>query len=672
MADTMSIQDRIAALNLGHVRTPGDTIPTKPSGKPALPPRPPARSAVTTQDFHINAEDGQQPIGNQPAQADTAPAPPQRAEKKRLPLPPPRPVTHEIPPSRRPSAGPPPLPSRNGSQTVVRRDSNESISSTISGRSSVSGLSTRTSVTTPSLDSKKSTFRVPSYDPTTLPALPPKQADRQQQRPALRSSTSAANVTTRTSQKPPLDIPPIPPPRRESTSPAPPPRPRRNVSQVNTTETATPTPQPQTAQRVSQPQRRSALSFGMNKEETPPPVPAARPEPTGQPPPIPTASRPNLAAIQASKPKPPFTGSGATTPAPAGVCLKCRDFSGPDNHAAKFPRESIPHDVNWLAESLTSPFPSHTDKARALFTWCHHNIAYNAADFFSGCLKGSTPQSTIDTGLAVCEGYAALFNAMALVVGLESVVLGGGSMGFGKKATGPNDPVPPEDASGHAWNVVRIDGGEWKLIDVCWGAGHINDQQQYVKAFNPSQFTMSNNQFGLKHYPKDPAQQFREDERIMGWEEFCRGGLDGGAERLTVYGGCVDTHGIDEMTIQPPQKHIRLRGVPGTQRVQFLFSSLCEHYDPIKLGKGRPYVYVLAVGGRDGRDRKNIPFRTNGRHWWLDLELRDLGCMGQSINLYAVTSIGGLDGHGLTIRDFEQAAGRKGMGFGGVAGWQLV
>lgn len=261
---------------------------------------------------------------------------------------------------------------------------------------------------------------------------------------------------------------------------------------------------------------------------------------------------------------------------------------------------------------------------------------------------------------------------MALIVGLESVVLTGGSMGYGKKPIGPSDPIPPEDPNGHAWNVVKIDNGEWKLIDVCWGAGHITDQKQYQKCFNPSMFTMSNDQFGLKHFPKDPAQQFREDGRVMSWEEFCRGGPDGGMERLTVFGGCYDKHGIDELSFQPPQKHIRVRGVPGTQRVQFLFSTVCDHWDSVKKGIGRPYTYVLSVGGRDGRERKNIPFRTNGRHWWLDIETRDLGCVGQTLNLYAVTSVGGQEGRGLTLREYEQAVGRKGMGFGGVAAWQLA
>jgi transglutaminase/protease-like cytokinesis protein 3 len=143
------------------------------------------------------------------------------------------------------------------------------------------------------------------------------------------------------------------------------------------------------------------------------------------PPPVPMGSHPSLAQLNKAKP----TVAAATAPA-TDVCLKCRDFSGPDNHAARFPRQSIPNqDPKWLGQQLCNPFPSHTDKARAIFTWLHHNIDYNVEAFFSGNLKPSTPTSTIATGLAVCEGYAGLFTALATAAGLESVVVGGHGKG---------------------------------------------------------------------------------------------------------------------------------------------------------------------------------------------------------------------------------------------------
>lgn len=60
-----------------------------------------------------------------------------------------------------------------------------------------------------------------------------------------------------------------------------------------------------------------------------------------------------------------------------------------------------------------------------------------------------------------------MFAAIAIKAGLEAVVVGGNGKGFGYSPLKPGDPVPPYNA-GHAWNAVKIDGGEWKLIDCCW------------------------------------------------------------------------------------------------------------------------------------------------------------------------------------------------------------
>jgi transglutaminase-like putative cysteine protease len=194
------------------------------------------------------------------------------------------------------------------------------------------------------------------------------------------------------------------------------------------------------------------LDLGFNnKEPASPPIPTNRPSAvtsesspnltTGTPPPIPLSSRPNLDAIMASKPKP-----GAV----AG-CLKCRDFSGPDNHAARFPRTQLPSsDVGWLAHQLCSPFPSPTDKARAIFTWLHHNVDYDTHSFFNGTIMPTTPEKTIASGLAVCEGYAGLFAALALKVGLEVMVCSGASKGYGHAPLDPGQAIPPFE-SDHAW-----------------------------------------------------------------------------------------------------------------------------------------------------------------------------------------------------------------------------
>jgi hypothetical protein len=208
----------------------------------------------------------------------------------------------------------------------------------------------------------------------------------------LRASLTLHSLTRTTALPSRPSLPPRQPTHASERSPERPvpALPSRSTTSVETKRALVPPPQRPV---------RSALSLGFNNKATvePPPIPSSRPVPgvNGAPPPVPTSSRPNLDAIMASKPKP-----GAVA-----QCLICRDFSGPDNHAAKFPRQSLPlSDVGYLASLLCDPFPSATDKARAIFTWLHYNVDYDVANFRAGTIKPSTPEGTIMSGL-VCMTF---------------------------------------------------------------------------------------------------------------------------------------------------------------------------------------------------------------------------------------------------------------------------
>ncbi|KAF2181931.1 hypothetical protein K469DRAFT_712988 [Zopfia rhizophila CBS 207.26] len=644
-----SIKSRIAALNLEEVHAPAPgSRPTysyeQAASKKARPPPPPSQrphaqqrqQSVNNPPIHSNAPTSTRQPSNQPIAAKP------EAPKSQPALPP-------RPPSRTNTQQAPALPPRKTSeQSVRRRDSTESVSTVASGRSTLSANSAKTSVSGTSGGGQLYQVRAPAYDPSKLPPLPPKKAPEEpkQARATLKATKTSPSIVAPRALPPQLPTRPALPARQD-------PKEQENV-------------QPEKTQ-VIPPPRRSALSFGLNKStETPPPVLSTRPgltptESAGTPPPIPLASRPNLDAIMASKPKPGALGS----------CLKCRDFSGPDNHAARYPRQNLPSsDVAWLATQLTSPFPSFTDKARALFTWLHHNVEYDIHSFFGGTISPSTPERTITTGLAVCEGYAGLFTALAVKAGLESVVISGRGKGYGHTPLKPGDPILPFKTD-HAWNAVRIDNGEWKLVDCCWGAGNVQGPHTpYEKNFKPYWFTMDNNEFGCSHFPSDNSHFYRTDGRAsISWEEYM---LDDVGERLTVYGAATPDHGIGARTFLPAMKHIKVNDPQNGPVIRFQFTSVCPHWENERHGKGKPYVMVLHVGGRDGRKTDWLPFQTDGKIWWMDVNRVDLGAPGQKVSVFAVTTISGEDGRGVTVSEYKSKKGRAAMGFGGVAMWELV
>ncbi|KAL2048290.1 hypothetical protein N7G274_000201 [Stereocaulon virgatum] len=676
---TSSVQARIAALNLSHV---GRAPVTADGGPPEKPPtylRSQSTSVTVVQslgnDSISNNIIGNEPNG--PRRDGVLPPPTNIIRTGQKVTQPPKPAVAPPPrlPTRKQCSQPSPaLPPRRPSEQLSRKASNESVSSTFSNISSVSALSNGTARTytsrRPSIDNTNR-VKAPIFDPATLPPLPPKRTkddvknrfqdiEKSKTFPGYRDAEKARLSSKSTSSKPHVAVVEVAPP---PTMPAlPPRRPTRQASaeapKTNLSEQPPPMP------------TRSALSFGMNSAEdhgTTNGVNGRAPSPSstknGAPPPVPLASRPDISKLHATKPKPQ-----PQAPASASSCLLCRDFSAVDAHAAKFPRQDVPS-LDWLATQLTSPFQSPTDQARAIFTWLHHNIAYDVVNFFANNVQPSTPASTLASGLAVCEGYAGLFTALATKAGLRSVVVGGHGKGFGFSTLQPGDPIPPE-STGHAWNAVQIDNGFWKLIDPCWGAGHIAGKgQPYTASFSPRMFTMTNEDFGLRHFPQNKSQFFV--SRPPTWEEYIVG--DTGGSLLQVYSGVAEEEGISETSFLP--KYRTLPTSPSAHQgptIRFQFSRICEHWDPMRNGQGKPYVFILSIHGVDGREDDFIPFETNGHFWWADVVPQKLGARGQSVTAFTVKTVNGQSGRGLSVDEYRIAKGRKAMGFGGLASWDLV
>ncbi|KAL8933671.1 MAG: hypothetical protein Q9211_005650, partial [Gyalolechia sp. 1 TL-2023] len=576
-----SIQARIAALNLGHVgRAP--VTATSTDHEPVLRPSPPPRGQTANIPATLsNGHYISNGIGNEPnAIRHNAVLPPPtiiRTGERKAPPP-------ALPPRKQSSYPSPALPPRRPSETIQRRGSGASISSTISTTSALSvgtnGMARTSASRTPSMDAGRKL--APVFDQASLPPLPPKRTIEQvekryenieRSRMGLKPTKSTPCVTT-VEVAPPPSLPSRPPQRA----------PQPKVSDGAAREIPPEQPPAMPA--------RSALSFGMNKPQEPDPKKGVNRVPSsaggaanGAPPPIPASSKPDLSKLLATKPK--STSCSQSSELVSAACLTCRDFSGPDAHAAKFPRETVPS-LDWLATQLVGPFTSPTDQARAIFTWLHHNIAYDIISFCNNAVKPSTPANTLATGLAVCQGYAGLFTAIASKAGLESLVVSGHGKGAGFSPLPPGQPIPSEYST-HAWNAVKIDNGEWKLVDACWGAGHVCIRDQaYTKKFAPRHFAMDNNEFGLRHFPTNKALFYRTDGRPqISWEEYILGPFgSSAAQPVTVYAGAAEEEGIAEASVRPAQLQIPTEP---NMIIQFRFGKVCEHWDPVKHGPGEPY-----------------------------------------------------------------------------------
>jgi hypothetical protein len=393
----------------------------------------------------------------------------------------------------------------------------------------------------------------------------------------------------------------------------------------------------------------------------------ARPDP-GPPPPIPPRWTRPIVSFQTQTNDPKSTSNSSSPPLrlptppsehlhppeePNGQpqqfeCLKCRDFSHVDAHAALFPRAGVTS-LQTLAYSLTSPFPSETEKARAIFTWLHENISYDTDSFFSGNIRAVTAESTLRSGTAVCDGYAGLFKKLADLAGLDSVTISGHGKGYGYVPLGPNAPVPPFE-SNHAWNAVMMDG-EWRLIDACWGAGHL-EGKAFVKRFSPSFFTSTPVEFGKRHFPTEPGHQLIADEDggPVSWVDYIL--APEGPHLLTDF---------YQLEYHPDFVLPSTRQIEGGQTVTFYVRKWCEH---MPAAEHNTYVVFLDVGG------ELIPLTLDGEGGWSTQV--DLPSGIGEISLFVVSQVNGADALGLGVRGFQQSLGRKTLAFTGLCQWTVT
>lgn len=197
-----------------------------------------------------------------------------------------------------------------------------------------------------------------------------------------------------------------------------------------------------------------------------------------------------------------------------GFSLHAQDFSHVDSKVGAYPDSFSSLDK--FADRINADFTKDDEKARAIFTWVAHHVVYDIGKYgvnerpvgFSYRteaekleklkeLNEDLAKRTLKTQKGVCQGYCALFVAIAERTGLEAVIIPGTSKSnIAHIGDGPG-------AKDHAWNTVKING-EWKLLDLTWGAGTATGSPlRFEYNFNDSYFFTNPDIFFLNHFPDE-------------------------------------------------------------------------------------------------------------------------------------------------------------------------
>ncbi|WP_310560878.1 transglutaminase domain-containing protein [Flavobacterium sp.] len=173
------------------------------------------------------------------------------------------------------------------------------------------------------------------------------------------------------------------------------------------------------------------------------------------------------------------------------------EYAAIDKKVALIPQKAT-SSTREIASYINTNFKTENDKIRAVFYWTASNISYDVANMFA-VNTTETPQDRITKALktkkGICADYSAIFNEIATLVGINSVVISGYT-----KQNGKIDTLP------HSWCAAKIDN-KWWVFDPTWGSGSLINGQ-FVKRINDYYFKTQPSKIISSHIPFDYLWQF--------------------------------------------------------------------------------------------------------------------------------------------------------------------
>jgi hypothetical protein len=168
-----------------------------------------------------------------------------------------------------------------------------------------------------------------------------------------------------------------------------------------------------------------------------------------------------------------------------------------DKKMAAIPN-NITNSTASIAHYIDDNFKTENDKIRAIFYWTASNISYDVPNMNAVHIDES-PQDRIakalKTNKGVCTDYALIFNEIATILGIQSVVIDGYTKQNGKIAT-----------LSHAWCAAKIENN-WYVFDPTWGSGYVNNNK-YTRKLDNNYFKTAPEKSINSHMPFDYLWQF--------------------------------------------------------------------------------------------------------------------------------------------------------------------
>ena len=160
-----------------------------------------------------------------------------------------------------------------------------------------------------------------------------------------------------------------------------------------------------------------------------------------------------------------------------------------------------------LSRFISRDFSTEEDKVRAIYSWLINNVSYKPSEYkmfnytFAKYRERNKKEEitrekiierTLQTGRAVCEGYAFVFEKLCQLQGIDNYLIRGDTKSHF------ND-IGRSFKKNHMWNAAKIDG-EWYLFDTTWGAGKYDEK--FIKEPTYFYYKIAPEQLIKNHYPE--------------------------------------------------------------------------------------------------------------------------------------------------------------------------
>lgn len=157
-----------------------------------------------------------------------------------------------------------------------------------------------------------------------------------------------------------------------------------------------------------------------------------------------------------------------------------------------------------IADTLTRKITDKEQKARAIFYWIAHNIAWDLKGLKSGDQRKSAPEDVIKLRKATPLGFAKLFQEMSSLANIRCLVVDGYVKNF------TDDINNPADEINHSWNVVQLGQSpdQFFFVDVTKASGYTDKKLSvFTPSFTSNYFFPERGLFNLDHFPDNDAWQ---------------------------------------------------------------------------------------------------------------------------------------------------------------------